>query len=485
MSSPFGLGTSPFGLGTSPFGLTANESYRIRIFNMIAFSPNYNCRYSTMPQPQIHTYPNGLRVVYESSKTKTHVTYIRSFCHVGSIHEPPELKGAAHFIEHMCFKGSRHYSTYSDVISPFSQSGAYFNASTDKQYTVYKINCLDSYVESFLKVLADMIFESEFDKTEYKRELNVVREEVKMEKPKSFVERLLFRGTTYANEVDEVSYHKSGCLPYDKVLDFYREYYVPENMVLSIVSSIPFKTLIRYIDNTIFSNRRSDRNKIVRPIMNAVLPEISSNCESEYAFKSGEGDTARIEIGVRVCNQFNSDEFYKLNVLRHIVGGSMSSRLFVELREKRGLTYHPGANMILYEPAGVFILYAVSDVERIIRDGKNPGVIPIMFDILDDLVKNGVKDVELKTTKMHIRESLKMRASVGEERCGYNGVRLMLHNETEIMSNDQIYDRCYKSIDKADINELIRKYFAPRKYYFSVSGGKLPNKSVLTRILEK
>jgi hypothetical protein len=78
-----------------------------------------------------------------------------------------------------------------------------------------------------------------------------------------------------------------------------------------------------------------------------------------------------------------------------------------------------------------------------------------------------------------------MEAIANMTKCGYNGVRVMLHNETEILANDQIYDKCYKSIKKGDVNEIIQKYFAPKQFYFSVVGGKLPKKSDLTRFLEK
>jgi predicted Zn-dependent peptidase len=140
--------------------------------------------------------------------------------------------------------------------------------------------------------------------------------------------------------------------------------------------------------------------------------------------------------------------------------------------------------MILYEPAGVFIMYAITDVTRLIKDGSNPGVLPILFGIIDDLIKHGVKDAELKQTKTRIREQLKMASVAGDERAGYNGIRVMLHNETKILANPELYEECYKSITKTDVNAMINKYFTPRQLYFSVVGGKLPKKSELIRVLK-
>lgn len=439
-----------------------------------------------MTRPEIHTFQNGLRLVYESPKSKLTQTYIRLFCHVGSINEPTDLRGAAHFIEHMCFKGTRHFPSWSAVNEPFTQSGAFFNAATDKQYTVYKINCLDLHVREFLRILAEMMLLSKFDKSEYNLERNVVKEEVNIRKPDSYVENLVFSGTPYQDWIDHTSFHKSGCLPHNSVVEFYRKYYIPQNMVLSVVSSLPLATILRHLAVTEFA-KHAPYPTVISPILNIVPGAMSAStaCESKYVFQSTESDTTRIEIGVRVCNQFQMDEYHALNVLRHILAGGMSSRLFVELREKRGLTYNSGAYMILYEPAGAFIIHAATDVNRLITDGGKKGVIAVLFEIIDDLIRHGVKDSEVKHAKVRIHEQLKMNDNWGEERSSYNGLRVMLHNETDIITNDKMYDTCYNPINKSDVNAVIQKYFAPRQFYFSAVGGKLPNKNKLIRFLGK
>lgn len=438
-------------------------------------------------KPEIHTFPNGLRFVYEQHPSKIPKTHIRAFCHVGSIHEPDEIRGASHFIEHMCFKGSKLFHNWSEVNTPFSQSGAYFNATTTKQYTCYTIDCLDSYVHHFLNILGDMLLHSIFDKNEYKKELNVVREEVKMRTPDSFTEYLAFSGSLYENWVDHTDYHKPGCLPYNAVVDYYHQYYVPNNMVLSIVSSVSFETLIRYISTTPFNIQLSRKIKN-SPILNVNLGNLIETCESVCITQPSTGETTRIEIGVRVCDQTNESDANSLIVLRHIISSTMSSRMFVELREKRGLTYRSGSYMNLYESTGVFVLYAVSDVDRLIDDPlskqkKNNGVVPVMFDILEDLVKNGIKDSELKMAKQNIKETLKMESIASGDKASYNGIRLMLHNDTDILPNSDIYEKHYKKITKKDVNDVINKYFAPKIYYFSIIGGKLPKASKLNGII--
>jgi predicted Zn-dependent peptidase len=409
---------------------------------------------------------------------------------VGSINESAEIRGVSHFVEHMCFKGSRHFSNWTDVNMPFSQSGAYFNASTTKQYTCYTIDCLNGYVHDFLTILGDMMLHSKFDKREYKKELNVVKEETKMRKPDSFVEYLALNGTVYEHWVDHEEYHKPGCLPYDAVVDYYHQYYVPQNIVISIVSSLTFNTIVRFLQKTSFSERQL-RKIHTPPVLNVNIGS-SLSCNPDFIFIPNGGSTTRIEIGVRVCDQNNTEDANRLNVLRHILSATMSSRLFVELREKRGLTYRSGSYMNLYEMAGVFIIYAITDTERLIHDngnttnknaGKNRGVLPVLFSILDDLIKQGVTEQELKMAKQNIRDTLKMEQIASGDKASYNGIRVMLHNDTNILPNSDIYEKHYKHITKTDINAVIRTYFAPKLYYLSLNGGKLPKPDKIIEFL--
>ena len=174
-----------------------------------------------------------------------------------------------------------------------------------------------------------------------------------------------------------------------------------------------------------------------------------------------------------------------LNILRHIVSSTMSSRLFVELREKRGLTYRSGSYMNLYESVGIFVLYAVSSTDRLISDPTSKkkqknGVLPVLFGILDDLIQNGIKESELKMAKQNIKDTLQMEYIASGDKASYNGIRLMLHNDIDILPNSEIYEKHYKGITKSDVNELIRKYFAPKIYNISLNGGKLPKPDVIT-----
>lgn len=436
--------------------------------------------------PIVRTYPNGFRLVYERPSKDLATSHLQVFCHVGSIHEPEDLRGAAHFIEHMCFKGSSRHPSYKSINIPFSKTASYFNAETTKQYTHYKVICTEEHIAEFLEILGDALLRSKFDRAEYDLEWNVVREEVIMKTPNSYIENLAFEGTAYGEWVDHKSYHKKGSLPYEKVVEFYKQYYVPQNMVLSVASRVAFETICRYLGKTIFT-QNPPGPKITPPILNPMPPCRATRGpdDTNYAFHSTSGAVSRVEIGFDICDQFNMEEYYTLNLLRHIIGSSMSSRLFVELREKLGLTYRSGAEMVLYEIGGIFVIYAVTDTHRLIRDEKSDGVLPVLFDMVRHLIEHGVGESEIKWAKERMRETFNMEQVIGQEKCAYNGKRIMLHNESDIATTDSMYSKFYHHLDKKQVDAIIRKYFSMDRVYLSIFGGKLPAKSAMMKFLSR
>lgn len=432
-----------------------------------------------MRNPIIQTYDNGLRLVYDSPPIHAGKTIIRVFVHVGSAAEPDSIRGASHFIEHMCFKGTKNRHTGLEISEPFSHFGAYFNATTTKQYTCYKVDCLDSHFGELLSIVSDMIFNSTFNREEYKKEMKVIVEESKLKPPNSYVENLAFAGTPYEHWVDHKSFHKLGAtMPYDEVLQFYKTHYKPHNMVLSIVSDTSFDKIRRAVSRSFFGSAHSD----IRPLLNPPNSGLTQQ-KSALFLKASESMTSNVELAVRVCGLFNDDDYCALDVLRQIVGGSTSSRLFVELREKRGLTYNSRVYLEFYEPAGIFVICAKSDSDKLVKDGNSPGVLPTILSLVDDLIKRGVSNAEIKWAKTRIKEMGIMNKDQVVDQCEYNGERVMLNNDTGIVPHDQIYERRYASITKSTVDAVIRKYFSPRVYFLSIMGGRVPRRSVIEKLM--
>jgi predicted Zn-dependent peptidase len=128
-------------------------------------------------KPETYSWPNGFRVIYEKSHVSVNDTHIQVFCDVGSAYETDNLRGASHFIEHMCFKGTHKVPTTKELMVNYDRIGAYFNAYTEKRYTCYVLRCDDEYIENSLVIMSEMILNSRFDKKEFVKEQRVVVEE--------------------------------------------------------------------------------------------------------------------------------------------------------------------------------------------------------------------------------------------------------------------------------------------------------------------
>ena len=113
---------------------------------------------------KVNIFHNGLKVIYEPAYNKFENTSVYLFCNVGSAFETEETHGFSHFIEHMCFKGTKKFPSYMQLYKYIDETGANLNASTTKRYTVYTMKCNNQHLEIMLKIISEMIFNSVFNK---------------------------------------------------------------------------------------------------------------------------------------------------------------------------------------------------------------------------------------------------------------------------------------------------------------------------------
>jgi predicted Zn-dependent peptidase len=347
-----------------------------------------------MPNIQTHTFPNGFRVIYEEPKYPTEITHVDVFCRAGSAFEPESLRGVSHFIEHMCFKGTKRRPTTRDIFEVYENIGAYFNAYTEKQFTCYVASFVNTHMKQCICTLGDMMLRSKFDKSEYKKELNVVIEENVRNLTdyshiaKDINESLIYKGSSYAYPIDSMKYHKIvDSWDYKDVIEFYHKYYVPENIMLSVVSSAPFSTILKIIKSCEFVKYDSRKTHKPLPIMNiqpnmALIPQHATRIE---LMPIPDIKTAYIAIGFRTCSRFSEDQ-YPLELLRILMGGKFTSRLTMLLREKNGLTYTSSVSTTYYEHSGDMTIFSITDSENIMHNLQH---------------KNKAKTSTNKTTAKH------------------------------------------------------------------------------------
>ena len=397
---------------------------------------------------QKHIYPNGLRLIYEKSTNKIFNTNVFMFCDFGSAYEKDGVRGAAHFIEHMCFKGTHSIPTSKKLMLFFDEIGAFINAYTETRYTCYTLKCNDNHVKNSLKILSDMMLNSKFDIKEFKKEEKVVIEENIRDSDNDLniitdkLRQLLYNGSSYAYPIDTLDYHKN-LFVYKKVLELYHHFYHPSNMVISIVSNLSFEDIKNSVESTHFMD-----NSPLIPISGdyGILPYLNPQNGIQYYLHPKKGlNTTHVCLGFRTLLK----DKHKLNFLSTLLSNTFNSRLYLLLREKHGLTYTTKSYTNYNEITGDFYIYSEADYRKIIFNGyKKPGVLPILIALILDLVNHGVTKNEVNLTKSYLKGAMNLSLENNDKRVRHNGYQFMVHPEEEIIPVSKIFDKYYKKITK-------------------------------------
>lgn len=425
------------------------------------------------PKTKTHIFPNGFKCIYEFTGHSIPLTCIYVFVKFGSIHETtPSQKGIAHFIEHMCFKGTKSIEKPIDIVTTFDEMGAFFNAETSKQYTCYKIRCRNENVQQAIYVVSDMILNSVFRAKEIDLERHVVKEETLRlaDDPTNDIDsaiyKTLYAGTQYEDPVDDIRYHTHNSLQANEVKRLYHNFYQPHNMGISIISTIPFSTIKNILQHSSFMTTHKPTQIISHP----QFPP-TNHGEPIYTLITKKGvKTAHISITFRTC-PYGHKDMYTLYLLKNIMGGYMSSRLFMILREKWGLTYTSKCFVSHQASSGHFEIYTMCDPSKITQ---RPGVLSLIFDIIDDFLIKEVHQKELDIAKGNFKGQFILSLEESQTKCIHNGVEYILYDKERVDEYESLYDRYYKSVTKKDIMEVARRYFRPENMLVCLVGEKLP-----------
>ena len=483
-------------------------------------------------------FANGCRFIYEPSSNNIPLTSINIFCDVGSVHEPEHLRGVSHIIEHMCFKGTKKILTSKGIFIEYDKIGAYLNAHTTKRYTCYVIKCESHFVDKALQIVADMLLNSVFDKSEYDKEYSVVIEEntdnendyedvIIMMSDKS-----VYSGSSFEYPVDTLAYHdkkrkcgKMKCLDYDDVIEFYRKYYIPRNIIISVVSSLPYSSVKRTIEKTFFVKHQKLSIAHHFSQETAIISKVLPQEDIKFSLKEKEGvENILMTISFRICDN-NSPDKYLILFINELLVSMSTSRFFMILREKYGLIYSPSSTIDNYDENGDITILIQTDKDKLIGtstgnitttggaaagggSGHGHGLghghivrkqkkylIPVIVSLFNDIIKNGITQEELETTKGYIRGNTIIDMEDIDNQCNYNGYELLLqrnrehnhnHNHVqEIVPFHRIYDTFYKKISRKDVHDAIKKYFKRSNMSVCLLGKKLPSINLVKKEFDK
>ena len=456
---------------------------------------------SSSSEIKTHVFPNGFKVVYQKSIQPLPITTIYNFCNVGSAYETDRVRGASHFVEHMCFKGTQKRKEARDILKQYDQIGAFFNAYTEKRYTTYIVKCNDKYVQHCSEILGDMLINSMFPRKEFDKEQKVVVEEsIRGMNDDEYMlqermDQIVYRGSTYEYPIDCLKYHPSPTfLQYDDIFEWYHWFYHPSNMICSIVSNLSFSTILSILKKTAFITKDKHRQISMKkpefvldyPILS--LSPVSDSKKSpariEYYPKKGVS-TDIINIVFRTCDRSSPDK-YPLKVLKHILNG-LSGKLFTALRTKHGLTYNSECNVEYYEHTGYLSIQIQTDPTKVIEDNHHVGVLPIVLRLLSDLKTKGVTQEDIRVSKGNIKGKFILSMQSMDTITEYNGIESVYLASSACQTNTfisypDIYETCIEKITKSQIEDVIDKYLVRENMVVGIMYEKGLNKKKIEEI---
>ena len=385
-----------------------------------------------------YTCQNGLRIVSE------HIPHFRSvavgvFVNTGSRDERPEENGITHFIEHLLFKGTEKRSA-KDIAREFDRIGGDLNAYTSKEYTCYYAKVLDHYAPLAVEVLADMFFNSVMDPVEIDKERLVVKEEISMTEDMADddVHEQLWRVMYPDNAIGAPILGTAETLDRfsrQQILDYMERHYTPSNTVISVAGQIDGK-LLGQIEALFGSfERKSPENAHVEPIF---VPGQS--------MKHKETEQAHICLGYPGLS-LQDDRLFALAVLNNIIGGSMSSRLFQEIREDRGLAYSVYSYHSAYSDHGTLAIYGgtadhqVGEVEELIRTS------------LQGMREGDISESEIADSREQLKGNLLLGLESTGSRMSRNGKYELLHGKHQ--TADEII-RLIDAVERENVLDLMQ-----------------------------
>ncbi|HEY8407434.1 MAG TPA: pitrilysin family protein [Gaiellaceae bacterium] len=305
-----------------------------------------------------HTLDNGLRLLTASIPTAQSVTCMVMLA-AGSRYETPETSGIAHFAEHMFFKGTERRPTARMVAGEIDAIGGQLNAFTGKEYTAYFVRCAAESRDVALDVIVDMLRNSKFDSEEIEREKGVIVEEMNMyyDTPRDYIgnvyDQLLYGDQPLGWDIvgREETVRAS---TRDTFMSYLGTWYQPSRMVLGLGGRVGEDALER--TNELFGDLPAQETGEAAPMQ--------PHADGRVKLFTKRSDQAHIVIGVP-SKPLSHPDRYVLQLIGTILGGGMSSRLFTEVRERRGLAYYVGATNFSYTDAGSLFAQAGVDIKRI------------------------------------------------------------------------------------------------------------------------
>jgi predicted Zn-dependent peptidase len=361
---------------------------------------------------------------------------------IGARHEAPEINGVSHMLEHMAFKGTKRRSAQ-DIVEEVEGVGGQINAYTSRENTAYYLRVLAEDVPMAVDILADILQNSTFEPEELERERAVIIQEIGQ--CNDTPDDVIF------DQFQEVAYPDQSLgrpilgsetlvagMSRDDIAGYMTRQYGAERMVLAAAGKVDHEALVRLAEDALGGLRSSS------PEAGAPAPYQGGERAEDRALEQ-----VHLVLGFEGIS-YGDDDYYAASVLSSVLGGGMSSRLFQEVREKRGLVYSIYTFSSSYKDGGLFGIYAGTGADKV------PELMPVLA---DELRKVGatVTDVEIDRVKAQLRAGMLMAMENTRARVERLGQHILIYGRP--VPPEEIMTRI-DAIDRAALARVAERLFA-------------------------
>lgn len=396
---------------------------------------------------------NGLRVLTKEIPYVKSVT-IGFWIGLGSRNENKDNQGIAHFIEHLNFKGTEVYSA-KDIAEIVDDFGGQMNAFTGKEYTCYYVKVLEEHAKVVFSLLRDMIISSKYAMEDILKERQVVLEEIAMSEdaPDELAYDVHFADVWGDNPLGfNILGTKETVVSFDSsaIKKYHANAYNADNIIVAVAGSLEHENIVA-MSAEFFGGLETGKSALM--------------VEKAHFVSGGRVINKDIEQ-THIClstvgKPYGAPDSYTFHIFNNIFGGSVSSRLFQEIREEKGLAYSVCSSQSSYKDCGLFSVYAATRPENVVE------VISLIRKSIDNIKENGITDKEFMRAKEHIKSSFILgleNSSSYMSRIGKLEIMLGKYVPTE-----QVVQRI-SQVAKEDVVRLSQALFSKHEIHYTILG---------------
>jgi predicted Zn-dependent peptidase len=410
--------------------------------------------------PKIQKLKNNLRYItipIKGTKTATILVMVGT----GSKYENKNNNGISHFLEHIFFKGTKKRPNTLAISSELDELGGEYNAFTSKEYTGYYVKAAGEKLEKAMDIVSDMLLNSKIDASEIAKEKGVIIEEINMyqDNPMEYIEDI-FEECLYGDQPagwDTIG-TKENILKFKRedFVNYLKTQYGVKNIIVCVagnlgMSNVDFRmsNLLNKYFSALPQNDFKDKERVIEK-------QTAPNIKIHYK----KTDQAHLSLGVRGLPVGHKDEFI-LKILSIILGGSMSSRLFIELRERRGLAYYVRTQAEFYTDSGYLTTQAGVPVEKLEEAAK------IILSEYKKIKNKLASEKELKRVKDMFKGRMAIALESSDNVASWYGRNIILRNNA--ITPDEFIKKVL-AVKASDIQRVAREIFIDQGLNLAVIG---------------